>query len=233
VATNTNEWRFWPRTAIALARQNERFTCGAEHLCAYYKVLQSAAEVPANTGKQVEYLNDALALPIVSKNISRIYHDHLGIAWTPDRPPLIGRANLSSCLGDLSEPRAGEDEAIIRVSAGHSPCHIIHGPNWKLAPGRYQAEIRLELDAAGENGEELCKLDVYDGEKILGIETMSSDGRSGGRRTTVHFVVPEQNANKSYEIRLWCAGKVPLVVKEVAFSRDSSADPARVASLRP
>jgi hypothetical protein len=58
---------------------------------------------------------------------------------------------------------------------------------------------------------------------------MSSDGRSGRRRAAVHFVVPEQNANKVYEIRMWCAGKVPLVVKEVAFSRDSSAGPAELA----
>lgn len=130
-------------------------------------------------------------------------------------PMVVERSHLSSSLQILL--RDERSDSVIRAPKGHPAGHIVYGPHWKLHPGRYEAEVALEFGEGGEMGESLCKVDVYDGERILGQRGVLRTGDKGVQRVLVPFNVQSGDLRKLYEIRLWCSGKAAIVVRKVAF----------------
>jgi hypothetical protein len=224
VATSTNQWRKWPNTAVALARGPDRFTCDARHMCRLDRIAPLAASsqrTPESPERFVGYLREALALPVVGPNISRLYHDRLRTAFSGGAL-VVGGDALRSTLSDRLGGVAGAP--IIRAPAGHSPGYVLFGPYWPLATGHYEGEVMLEMGAGGAPGDMLCNVDVFDGEAVLSHQSITADTGPGARRIVVPFdVPPEAGADSSvyrrYELRLWCAGKTDVTVNRVAFLR--------------
>jgi hypothetical protein len=226
VATSINEWRTWPRGAIALARKTDRFVCGHDRLCQYRSILpaEDAAMTPfEKEAKYLMYMNEALKIPIVKQNISRMYHAHSRVTWSPPQgiERLAARSDLFSSLGELLARPPGD--GILHAHAGHAPGHIIYGPYWRLPAGRYKAEISLAMGPGGGEGEKLCAMEIYDGEKILGTQEINQDAALRTRTAAVTFAVPDAAAAKPYESRLWCSGKVSVTVNRVAFLKLATA----------
>jgi Sulfatase len=218
VSTSTNEWRSWARTAIALARKQDRFTCNNEQLCVFHnasRVVDDAMTPSDREVKRLFYMNEALKFPIVAQNISRIYHDRLGIDWSPPSTWVVKRTSLRSSLEDGPLSRTSDD-AILRASAGHPSGHIIYGPYWKLPKGSYRGEITLELGPGGKKDETLCREDIFDGETVLAERDVTGGPENRTRQVEVPFTVANKS-EKKYEIRLWCSGDAPVTVKRVAF----------------
>lgn len=167
--------------------------------------------------KYLMYMNEALKIPVVRQNISRMYHAHLRVTWSPpegtERPAT--RSDLFSSLGELLARPAGN--AILYAPAGHTPGHIIYGPYWRLPAGRYRGEISLAIGTGGDEGEHLCTMDIYDGERALGSQEIKQDPALRTRKVAVTFAVPDGAPTRPYEARLWCTGKVSVTVNRVAF----------------
>jgi glucan phosphoethanolaminetransferase (alkaline phosphatase superfamily) len=239
VATGVNEWRSWPHASFALARGTDRFTCDHRKLCTYYSI--SPAEEAAMTPferrmKYFLYMDEAQKLPIIAQNLSRIYHAHFGVAWSPPQGTVrvATRSDLFSSLGELlAQPPGG---AILHAPAGHAAGHIMYGPYWMLPAGQYTADVSLEIGSGGEDGEHLCTMDIYDGARILETQEIRQESAPGARTVVVTFTVPDGASAKRHEIRLWCAGKTSIAVNRVALaravatSRGSSPSPSRYAS---
>lgn len=221
VATSINEWRSWPRGAIALARNTDRFICDHDRLCQYRSILPAEAAMTPfeKEAKYLMYMNEALKIPVVRQNISRMYHAHLRVTWSPPEGTerLATRSDLFSSLGELLARPPGD--AILHAPAGHTPGHIIYGPYWRLPAGRYRSEIALAIGAGGGEGEHLCTIEVYDGERTLGTQQINQDSALRTRTVAVAFAVPDGAPAKPYEARLWCTGKVSVTVSRVAFLR--------------
>ena len=125
-------------------------------------------------------MREALSLPIVSQNISRIYHQHLGIEYIDESMnKSIDRGDLASMLGPLSTFAPGS--AVLHAPAGHPPGYIIFGPYWELPAGAYEGEMLLELGPGGEPGEVLCNMDIFDGQMVLGHQQVVKEAEDARR----------------------------------------------------
>ena len=72
VATSTNEWRRWPREAVALVRKHERFVCRSAARCTYDVVDGDGSQTIAQEADGYRrYLREGLDLPIVGEVIAR------------------------------------------------------------------------------------------------------------------------------------------------------------------
>jgi hypothetical protein len=230
VALSINEWRSWPHAGVALARGTERFICNREVLCEFQRIVpgeEVGIREKERAGKHFLYMNEALKLPMVARNISKIYHQHFGVAWWPrEAVRKVSRNDLSFNVDALSpSPPAG---SIFLARAGHAPGHIMYGPYWSLPPGRYHGEVSLELAPGGEEGKKVCAVDIYDGQRILGVEDVHAGAMPRVRRVKIPFVVPGNLTSGPYEIRLWCAGEVAATVHDVAFVRSEHTRAARL-----
>ena len=167
--------------------------------------------------KYLMYMNEALKIPIIRQSISRMYHEHLGVAWSPPQGTarVATRSDLFSSLGELLARPPGK--AILYAPAGHAAGHIIYGPYWRLPAGRYRGEISLEIGVGGDEGERLCTMEIYDGERVLGAQDIKQDSAPRTRKVAVTFAVTDGAAAKPHEARLWCTGRVSVTVNRVAF----------------
>lgn len=228
VATSTNEWRSWPRTAIALARKNDRFVCNQDALCEYHSAVpaeEARMSHAQRAAKHLQYMREALEIPIIAQNISAIYHAHFGLDW---RPPGSVRTASRRDMSFKSEAlwATTPPGAILHAPAGHAPGHLMYGPYWNLRPGHYDGEVSLELGPGGGEGADLCAIDVFDGEKIVGAQRIGQQAPAGPQRAAIPFSVPDDKVVRRYEIRLACTGEVAVTVTKVAFVRASECRPA-------
>lgn len=74
VSSATSEWRQWPSTAIALSRGSERLTCDARQLC---RRTDGAGRGARAAGPDDPLFMQALANPVLRRNLAQIYRDHL------------------------------------------------------------------------------------------------------------------------------------------------------------
>jgi hypothetical protein len=223
VATSTNDWRNWPNTAVALARGRQRFTCDGRHLCRLATVDRDTTEaefLPKSDPRFAAFMREALDIPVVGANISRLYRDRMRELSAGGRM-IVGaealRTMLPERLGDEGEP-------VIHARAGHAPAYVLFGPYWPLKAGAYSGEMTVTVGPGGAPGELLCNLDVFNGEQVLGQQPVRVSDVQGAQRLAIPFeVTAEDGADaptyKRYELRLWCTGTTDVTVGEVAFDR--------------
>src|SRR5690606_34753140 len=99
--------------------------------------------------KYLSFMSEAQKLPIIAQNLSRIYHAHLGVVWSPPDGVVrvATRGDLFSSLGELLAQPPGN--AVLHAPAGHAAGHIMYGPYWMLPPGQFTGEVSLEIGAGG------------------------------------------------------------------------------------
>lgn len=73
IATSTNQWRGWPRTAVALVRRHEKLVCNCQELCRYYRIAGDHAVAVRDEAALDRMLREALTNPILADNIADIY----------------------------------------------------------------------------------------------------------------------------------------------------------------
>jgi hypothetical protein len=219
-ATSTNEWRAWPRPAVALARGNERFTCDARDLCRFYRVAPSGAEVSSadDKAKVSAYMAEALTRPLINQAIAQLYHDRLQDMWATAAGTWV--VDARSARTQVAEITAGADgHARAAAAADHPAGYVTYGPYWQLPSGQYNAEMLIALGTDDTTGPTRppCNLDVFDGFGVLGTVAISAAG-ARAQRVSVPFAVPTGSVRR-YEARLWCDAGVPVTVDRIAFVR--------------
>jgi phosphoglycerol transferase MdoB-like AlkP superfamily enzyme len=75
-STGTNEWRDWPRTAIAVSRGTERMTCNIADLCHLSEVDGLEQRFKGKAGPNDELFKLAVANPTLRQALGQIYRAH-------------------------------------------------------------------------------------------------------------------------------------------------------------
>ena len=84
IATSTNDWRTWPRSAIAVARGHDRLVCTVPASCVFRRDGGSAGERNRQPGgKAVEnaLMRIVLSDPVLKRNFSQIVRQHYGLGY--------------------------------------------------------------------------------------------------------------------------------------------------------
>jgi|GEM_PF-6865595 len=75
ISINTNEWRSWSRTAVAMARGTSRLVFDSQLGCEYF----DSSEVPLSdrttSDRKSALLAEAYRMPILRENLARLYRD--------------------------------------------------------------------------------------------------------------------------------------------------------------
>lgn len=78
-STATNEWRSWPKAAVAVSRGLERLTCEADELCQMQVETGGGMRRVRPAAPSDPLFLAALADPLMRSNIGKIYRDHFGL----------------------------------------------------------------------------------------------------------------------------------------------------------
>ena len=84
IATSTNDWRNWPRTAIAVARGHDRLVCNVRHSCIFRQNPAFAGEHDRQRGSRAvenALMRIVLSDPILERNVSQIVRQHYGLGY--------------------------------------------------------------------------------------------------------------------------------------------------------
>lgn len=112
--------------------------------------------------------------------------------------------------------------AVSAVAGLSGPGHVVYGPYWRIEPGTYQVEFSLRSPSNG-NGGRLATVDVYDGNAILAIETVTHAMMPGSNQWLRHRLTVEvTNPENEVEFRVYWHGSANLDVGAIRVLRLSS-----------
>jgi hypothetical protein len=131
---------------------------------------------------------------------------------------VFARSDLRSNLPGQPLPE-GRPELVV-APEGHPEGHIVLTVPRELAPGgSYEFEMEMAAQHSPISGEPLCIMDVLAGTRVIDKKEIleTSPGNGEHQKVDLLFTSPGPLNVRTFQARLWCAGRATVSVYRVVL----------------